>query len=139
MRRRNGGVATSPSAPACRDEGQGDDEASPPANRIQKIATSSTSALDGLCHAHKEAKVLDGTRIEVTREQVQEALGNLRAGDELRIVPEPEDPKNPQAIVVAAQARPRQSGVVSVFSCGTESEDCYGAGGGDVGVPGLAE
>ncbi len=56
----------------------------------------------GIRHAHKEAKVLDGTRIEVTREQVQEALGNLRAGDELRIVPEPENPKNPQAIVVAA-------------------------------------
>jgi hypothetical protein len=57
----------------------------------------------GIRHVHRGAKVLGGARIEVTREQVQEALGNLRIGDELRIVPEPENPKNPQAIVVATR------------------------------------
>jgi hypothetical protein len=57
----------------------------------------------GTRHAHRDAKILDGTRIEVTREQVQEAVSDLREGDELLIVPEPENPKNPQALVVAAR------------------------------------
>lgn len=54
----------------------------------------------GIRHAHKGAKILNGTRVEVTRAQVEEALENLRPGDELSIVPEPGNPKNPQAIVV---------------------------------------
>lgn len=56
----------------------------------------------GIRHAHKDAKILDGRRIEVTRDQVQEALDSLHAGDELRIIPEPGNRKNPQAIVVAS-------------------------------------
>jgi hypothetical protein len=54
----------------------------------------------GIRHAHKGTKILNGARIEVTREQVEEALKGLQEGDELGIVPEPENPKNRQAIVV---------------------------------------
>jgi hypothetical protein len=54
----------------------------------------------GIRYAHRGAKILNGTRVEVTREQVEEALDSLRRGDELGIVPEPGNPKNPQAIVV---------------------------------------
>jgi|SRR5450755_2005532 hypothetical protein len=54
----------------------------------------------GIRHAHKGTKILNGTRVEVTREQVEETLESLHEGDDLDIVPEPENPKNPQAIVV---------------------------------------
>ncbi len=54
----------------------------------------------GLRHAHKGAKILNGTSVEVTREQVEDTLQRLRRGDELGVIPEPENPKNPQAIVV---------------------------------------
>lgn len=54
----------------------------------------------GVRHAHKGAKILNGIRVEVTREQVAEALDGLHRGDELAIVPEPENEKNSQAIVV---------------------------------------
>jgi hypothetical protein len=54
----------------------------------------------GVRHAHKGTKILNGTRVEVTREQVEAALANLRDGDELAIIPEPGNEKNPQAIVV---------------------------------------
>lgn len=56
----------------------------------------------GIRHAHKGTKILNGARIEVTREQVEEALNSLHEGEELGIVPEPKNPKNRQAIVVMA-------------------------------------
>jgi hypothetical protein len=54
----------------------------------------------GIRHAHKYPKILNGATVEVTREQVDEALNSLHDGDELGIVPEPENRKYPQAIVV---------------------------------------
>jgi hypothetical protein len=54
----------------------------------------------GIRHAHKGRKILNGMPVNVTREQVDAALSNLRSGDELGILPEPENEKNPQAIVV---------------------------------------
>ena len=54
----------------------------------------------GIRHAHKGTKILNGIRVEVTREQVEDALAKLHPGDKLGIVPEPENEKNPQAIVV---------------------------------------
>ena len=54
----------------------------------------------GIRHAHKGTKILNGARVEVTRDQVEEALKRLHDGDELGIVPEPENPVNRQAIVV---------------------------------------
>ena len=54
----------------------------------------------GIRHAHKGTKILNGIEVEVTREQVESALDHLRRGDKLEIIPEPENEKNPQAIVV---------------------------------------
>ena len=54
----------------------------------------------GIRHAHKGTKILNGIRVEVTREQVEGALAKLHRGDKLGIIPEPENEKNPQAIVV---------------------------------------
>jgi hypothetical protein len=56
----------------------------------------------GIRHAHKGTKILNGTSVEVTREQVEAALNELHRGDELGIIPEPGNEKNPQAIVVMA-------------------------------------
>jgi hypothetical protein len=54
----------------------------------------------GIRHAHKGTRILNGIRVEVTREQVEDALAKLHPGDKLGIIPEPENEKNPQAIVV---------------------------------------
>ena len=54
----------------------------------------------GIRHAHKGTKILNGVRVEVTREQIEGALAKLHRRDELGIIPEPENGKNPQAIVV---------------------------------------
>jgi hypothetical protein len=54
----------------------------------------------GIRHVHKGTKILNGMMIEVSREQVEASLAKLHRGDELRIVPEPGNEKNPQAIVV---------------------------------------
>jgi hypothetical protein len=59
-----------------------------------------TFLVHGIRHAHKGTKILNGIRVEVTREQVEDALAKLHPGDKLGIVPEPENEKNPQAIVV---------------------------------------
>ncbi len=56
----------------------------------------------GVRHAHRTAKILSGVRIEVTRDQVDAALESLHGGDDLGMVPEPENPNNPLAIVVTA-------------------------------------
>ncbi len=54
----------------------------------------------GIRHAHKGTKILNGIEVEVTREQVESALDHLHRGDKLEIIPEPENEKNPQAVVV---------------------------------------
>jgi hypothetical protein len=54
----------------------------------------------GIRHVHEEPIRFDGRTIEVTREQVESALDELRPGDLLDIVPEPGNFVNPQAIVV---------------------------------------
>lgn len=54
----------------------------------------------GIRHMHKGPRILHGIAVEVTRNQVDAVLGNLRPGDQLNIIPEPENEKNPQAIVV---------------------------------------
>jgi hypothetical protein len=56
----------------------------------------------GVRHAHKTAKILNGVRVEVTRDWVDAALDSLHAGDDLGMVPEPGNPNNPLAIVVTA-------------------------------------
>jgi hypothetical protein len=54
----------------------------------------------GIRHAHKGTKILNGIKVRVTRDQVEDALDKLRRGDKLAIIPEPQNEKNPQAIVV---------------------------------------
>jgi hypothetical protein len=57
----------------------------------------------GIRHVHKGPKVLLGISVEVTRNQVDAVLSKLRPGDQLSIIPEPENEKNPQAIVVMGE------------------------------------
>ena len=47
-----------------------------------------------------KARILDGRRIEVTSEQVEQALGHLRDGDALGLSPEPQNEFNSLAIMV---------------------------------------
>jgi HIRAN domain len=55
----------------------------------------------GIRHAHKSPKMLHGQPVSVTREQVEQALAQLKHGDELFLVAEPDNPRNPRALLVA--------------------------------------
>jgi hypothetical protein len=54
----------------------------------------------GIRHMYEQPRTLNGNTIEVTNDQVQQALAGLQRGDPLRIVPEPMNIKNPQAMIV---------------------------------------
>lgn len=54
----------------------------------------------GMRHADKTAKTINGVRITATREQIDSALEELERGAELGIFPEPDNVKNPLAVVV---------------------------------------
>jgi hypothetical protein len=60
----------------------------------------------GIRHAHEEPRILDGQEISVTRAQVDAALAQLRPGDELALVREPDNPVNPLAIMVVTSSVP---------------------------------
>jgi hypothetical protein len=59
----------------------------------------------GVRHAHKGTRTLNGFPVQVTRDEVEAALAGLHRGDRLEIIPEPENEKNPQAIVVMGSPR----------------------------------
>jgi hypothetical protein len=54
----------------------------------------------GIRHVHEGPKILGGKTIEVTNAQVEQALKGLHRGDPLELVSEPENIKNPQAVIV---------------------------------------
>ena len=60
----------------------------------------------GVRHAHEEPRILNGHKIHVTRQQVEEALGQLRPGNPLALAHEPKNPINPLAIMVIGSAVP---------------------------------
>jgi hypothetical protein len=54
----------------------------------------------GIRHVPEGPMILNGQAVEVTQDQVEAALNELRPGDALDIIPEPENVENRQAIVV---------------------------------------
>lgn len=54
----------------------------------------------GIRHMHQGRRTLAGITYEVTRKKVEATLDGLKADDQLQIIPEPGNRKNPQAIVV---------------------------------------
>jgi hypothetical protein len=62
--------------------------------------------VNGVRHVPERPLMLGGSEIHVTREQVEDALGQLRQGDVLGLVDEPDNPVNPLAILVTASSVP---------------------------------
>ena len=57
--------------------------------------------VNGIRHIHEEPLYPDGMQLHVSIEQVQAALDALEEGAELGLIPEPLNPVNPRAILVA--------------------------------------
>jgi hypothetical protein len=62
--------------------------------------------VNGVRHVPDRALVLDDRKIHATREQVEEALKQLKRGDVLGLVRESQNPVNPLAVVVTASLVP---------------------------------
>lgn len=60
--------------------------------------------VNGVRHVPEGPLVLDGRQIEVTRDQVEDALARLRPGDALQLAREPQNKANPLALMVMAPA-----------------------------------
>ena len=58
--------------------------------------------VNGVRHVPSRPVILEGREFRVTGEQVEEALSVLSPGDRLHLVPEPQNPFNPLAVMVAA-------------------------------------
>ena len=58
--------------------------------------------VNGIRHVHEQPLRLEGGDIWVSREEVEAALKSIQPHSYLSLVPEPRNPKNPCAIVVAA-------------------------------------
>jgi hypothetical protein len=56
----------------------------------------------GIRHAHETPKTLGGQQVSVTRDQIEHALAQLKHGDELFLAAEPDNPRNPLALLVTA-------------------------------------
>jgi hypothetical protein len=60
----------------------------------------------GIRHAHDGPKILGGRRVQVTREQVENALTQLTRGDQLVLAAEPDNPRNKLALMVIGSGVP---------------------------------
>lgn len=62
--------------------------------------------VNGVRHVPDRPLMLGDGEIHVSRGQVEDALGQLRQGDDLGLVNEPQNPVNPQAVLVTASSVP---------------------------------
>jgi hypothetical protein len=62
--------------------------------------------VNGVRHVPDRALVLDGREVHATRQQVEDVLKELKRGDVLGLVREPQNPVNPLAVVVTASLTP---------------------------------
>jgi hypothetical protein len=60
----------------------------------------------GIRHAHEEPRVLDGQVVDVTRDQVNAVLEQLKRGDDLALVCETDNRVNPLALMVTGAGVP---------------------------------
>jgi hypothetical protein len=62
--------------------------------------------VNGVRHVPERPLILGGREIRVTRKQVEDALSRLSQGDVLGLTGEPENPVNPEALLVTATSVP---------------------------------
>lgn len=55
----------------------------------------------GMRHISGKARTLGGREVNITRNQLEASLNSLRPGEILQLIPEPTNPKNHHAVVVA--------------------------------------
>jgi hypothetical protein len=62
--------------------------------------------VNGIRHVHEEPLHFESGDMQVSRDEVEAALQNLKPHSRLELVPEPRNPVNPCAIIVASSAVP---------------------------------